>query len=155
MSDNEVQTHGAHLSDSLTNQHREDDCDGEGPVQLATDSTEQGETTQQQCVSDQRTDQSEHTSETVTCSEDEQHETVAGVKEPVSTESDMTTQQQCVSDMRTDQSERTSETVVCSQDERHETVTGIEATDSVPPCTLELIHDQSLDRSAEIGRAHV
>ena len=198
MSDNEVQTHGAHLSDSLTNQHREDDGDGEGPVQLATDSTEQGETTQQQCVSDQRMDQPEHTSETVVCSQDEQHEIVAGVKEPVSTESYMTTQQQCVSDqrmdqpehtsetvtcsedeqhetvagvkepvstesimttqqqyvcdMRTDQSERTSETVVRSQDERHETVTGIEATDSVPPCTLELIHDQSLDRST-VGAA--
>lgn len=152
MSDNEIQTHVPHPSGSLTNQYREDDGDGEGPVQLVADSTEQCETTQQQCVSDQRMDQPEHTSETVTCSQDERHETVAGVKEPVSTESDMTTQQQYVSDTRMDQSEHTSETLVCRQDERHKTVAGIEATDSVPPCTLELIHDQSLDRST-VGAA--
>ena len=152
MSDNEIQTHVPYLSDSLTNQYREDDGDGEGPVQLATVSTEQCETTQQQCVSDQRMDQPEHTSGTVTCSQDERHKTVADVKEPVSTESDMTTQQQYVSDTRMDQSEHTSETLVCSQDERHETVADIEATDSVPPCTLELIHDQSLDRST-VGAA--
>ena len=140
-----MQTHVTQLSDSLTNQHSEDDSGGEGTVRSAMVSTESDVTTQQQCVDSQTI--AEHTSETVVCSQNERHKTDAGVEATVSTESDVTTQQQCIDDERVNQPEHTSETVTCSQDERHETATDVAATDTVPPCTLELIHDQSLDHS--------
>ena len=140
-----MQTHVTQLSDSLTNQHSKDDGGGDGTVRSAMVSTESDVTTQQQCVASQTI--AEHTSETVACSQNERHKTDAGVEATVSTESDMTTQQQYIDDERVDQPEHTSETVTCSQDERHETATDIAATDTVPPCTLELIHDQSLDHS--------
>ena len=142
-----MQTHVTHLSDSLTNQHSEDDGGSEGLVRSAMVSTESDVTTQQQCVDSQTMDQAEHTSETVACSQNGRRETDAGVEATVGIKSDMTTQQQCIDGERVDQPEHTSETVACSQDERHETATDVEVTDTVPPCTLELIHDQSLDHS--------
>ena len=185
-----MQTRVTHLSDSLTNQHSEDDGGCEGTVKSAMVSTEAGVTTQQQCVDSQTMDQPEHTSETVACCQNERHKTDASVEATVSIESDVTTQQQCIDSQTMDQLEHTSETVACHQNERHKTDASVEATVSIesdvttqqqfiddervdqpehtietvmcrqneqhetatdiealPPCTLELIHDQSLDHS--------
>ena len=142
-----MQTRVTHLSDSLTNQHSEDDGGCEGTVKSAMVSTEAGVTTQQQCIDSQTMDQPEHTSETVACHQNERHKTDASVEATVSIESDVTTQQQCIDSQTMDQLEHTSETVACHQNERHKTDASVEATDAVPPCTLELIHDQSLDHS--------